>query len=207
MPIRSGGQSSLAAAENCAESATTANPQTRPRAKTSHGFAPKRRPETRQHKPLMAIPTDVTAVLPKRSASFPARRQPAPPAAMTAKAAGAAQRSAKAKRFIYRNNDMADLEDQLIHAREARFKLIVTDGVFSMDGIIAQVGRICELVETHRALVIVDDSHATGFIGPNGRGAHEHCGVIDRVDIVVMTFGKALGGASGGFDISPSRYI
>ena len=107
-------------------------------------------------------------------------------------------RLAKAKRFIYRNNDMADLEDQLIEAREAKFKLIVTDGVFSMDGIIAQVDKICELAEKYEALVLVDDSHATGFIGPNGRGTHEHRGVMDKVDMIVTTFGKALGGASGG---------
>jgi glycine C-acetyltransferase len=107
-------------------------------------------------------------------------------------------RLAKAKRFIYRNNDMADLEDQLIEAREAKFKLIVTDGVFSMDGIIAQVDKICEVAERYEALVLVDDSHATGFIGPTGRGTHEHCGVMDKVDIIVTTFGKALGGASGG---------
>ena len=107
-------------------------------------------------------------------------------------------RLAKAKRFVYRNNDMDDLEDQLIQAREARFKLIVTDGVFSMDGIIAQVDKICELAERYEALVLVDDSHATGFIGPTGRGTHEHCGVMDKVDLIVTTFGKALGGASGG---------
>ncbi len=107
-------------------------------------------------------------------------------------------RLSKAKRYVYRNNDMADLEDQLIHAREARFKIIVTDGVFSMDGTIAQVDRICALAEEHGALVIVDDSHATGFIGPTGRGTHEHCGVMDKVDLIVTTFGKALGGASGG---------
>jgi glycine C-acetyltransferase len=107
-------------------------------------------------------------------------------------------RLAKAKRFVYRNNDMDDLEDQLIEAREARFKLIVTDGVFSMDGTIAQVDRICDLAERYEALVLVDDSHATGFIGPSGRGTHEHCGVMDKVDLIVTTFGKALGGASGG---------
>ncbi|MEN6311415.1 MAG: glycine C-acetyltransferase [Acidobacteriota bacterium] len=107
-------------------------------------------------------------------------------------------RLAKAKRFIYRNNDMADLEDQLIEAREAKFKLIVTDGVFSMDGIIAQVDKICGLAEKYEALVLVDDSHATGFIGPHGRGTHEHLGVMDKVDMIVTTFGKALGGASGG---------
>jgi len=107
-------------------------------------------------------------------------------------------RLAKAKRFVYKNNDMADLEAQLAAAAGAKFKLIVTDGVFSMDGIIAQVDRICGLAERYEALVLVDDSHATGFIGPNGRGTHEHCGVLDKVDIVVTTFGKALGGASGG---------
>ncbi len=107
-------------------------------------------------------------------------------------------RLAKAKRFVYRNNDMDDLEDQLIQAREARFKLIVTDGVFSMDGTIAQVDKICDLAERYEALVLVDDSHATGFIGATGRGTHEHCGVMDKVDLIVTTFGKALGGASGG---------
>jgi glycine C-acetyltransferase len=107
-------------------------------------------------------------------------------------------RLAKARKFVYKNNDMADLEAQLSAAAGAKFKLIVTDGVFSMDGIIAQVDRICGLAERHEALVLVDDSHATGFIGPNGRGTHEHCGVMDKVDIVVTTFGKALGGASGG---------
>ena len=107
-------------------------------------------------------------------------------------------RLAKAKRFIYRNNDMDDLEDQLVEAREAKFKLIVTDGVFSMDGTIAQVDKICALAERYEALVLVDDSHATGFIGATGRGTHEHCGVTDKVDLIVTTFGKALGGASGG---------
>ena len=107
-------------------------------------------------------------------------------------------RLAKAKRFVYRNNRMDDLEDQLVQAREAKFKLIVTDGVFSMDGTIAQVDKICDLADRYEALVLVDDSHATGFIGPTGRGTHEHCGVMDRVDLIVTTFGKALGGASGG---------
>ena len=107
-------------------------------------------------------------------------------------------RLARAKRFVYKNDDMADLEARLAEAAGAKFKLIVTDGVFSMDGIIAQVDRICELAERYEALVLVDDSHATGFIGPTGRGTHEHCGVMDKVDIVVTTFGKALGGASGG---------
>jgi glycine C-acetyltransferase len=107
-------------------------------------------------------------------------------------------RLAKAKRFRYRNNDMADLEEQLRQAQDARFKMIVTDGVFSMDGIIAQLDRICELAGKYTALVMVDDSHATGFIGPTGRGTHEYRGVMDQVDILVTTFGKALGGASGG---------
>ena len=107
-------------------------------------------------------------------------------------------RLAKAKRFVYRNNDMDDLEDQLVQAREAKFKLIVTDGVFSMDGSIAQVDKVCDLADRYEALVVVDDSHATGFIGPTGRGTHEHCGCMDRVDLIVTTFGKALGGASGG---------
>lgn len=107
-------------------------------------------------------------------------------------------RLSKARRYVYRNNDLADLEDQLVNAREARLKIIVTDGVFSMDGTIAQVDRICALAEEHGALVVVDDSHATGFIGPTGRGTHEHCGVMDKVDLIVTTFGKALGGASGG---------
>ncbi|MGZ5454894.1 MAG: glycine C-acetyltransferase, partial [Candidatus Aminicenantales bacterium] len=107
-------------------------------------------------------------------------------------------RLAKAKRFVYRNNRMDDLEDQLVQAREAKFKLIATDGVFSMDGTIAQVDKICDLADRYEALVLVDDSHATGFIGPTGRGTHEYCGVMDRVDLIVTTFGKALGGASGG---------
>jgi len=107
-------------------------------------------------------------------------------------------RLAKSRRFVYKNNDMSDLEDKLGQARDARFKIIVTDGVFSMDGIIAQVDRICDLADRHEALVMVDDSHATGFIGPSGRGTHEYCGCMNRVDIVCTTFGKALGGASGG---------
>ncbi len=107
-------------------------------------------------------------------------------------------RLCRAQRFVYRNDDMDDLEAKLVAAKDARFKLIVTDGVFSMDGIIARVDRICELAARHGALVMVDDSHATGFIGPTGRGTHEHCGVMDKVDLIVTTFGKALGGATGG---------
>jgi glycine C-acetyltransferase len=107
-------------------------------------------------------------------------------------------RLCKAMRFVYKNNDMDDLEEVLNDASEARFKLIVTDGVFSMDGIIAQVDKICDLAEKYGALVMVDDSHATGFIGGTGRGTAEHCNAMGRVDIISTTFGKALGGASGG---------
>lgn len=110
-------------------------------------------------------------------------------------------RLCKAKRFRYKNNDMEDLRAQLIAADEAgaRIKLIATDGVFSMDGIIANLKGICDLADEFGALVMVDDSHATGFVGKTGRGSIEHCGVMGRVDIVTGTFGKALGGASGGF--------
>ncbi|HWA46413.1 MAG TPA: glycine C-acetyltransferase [Hypericibacter adhaerens] len=110
-------------------------------------------------------------------------------------------RLCKAKRYRYANNDMADLEAQLKAATEAgaRFKLIATDGVFSMDGIIANLKGICELADRHDALVMVDDSHAVGFIGAQGRGTPEHCGVADRIDIYTGTLGKALGGASGGY--------
>ena len=108
-------------------------------------------------------------------------------------------RLCKAQRYRYANNDMADLEANLQKARDARFRMIATDGAFSMDGIIADVERICALAEKYDALVMVDDSHATGFIGPTGRGTPEYHGVMDRVDIVTSTFGKALGGASGGF--------
>ncbi|NVO12044.1 MAG: glycine C-acetyltransferase [Bacteroidales bacterium] len=107
-------------------------------------------------------------------------------------------RLCKAKRFKYKNNDMANLEEVLQEARESRYKLIVTDGVFSMDGTIAQIDKICDLADKYDALVMVDDSHATGFIGKTGRGTHEYCNAIGRVDIISTTFGKALGGASGG---------
>ncbi len=107
-------------------------------------------------------------------------------------------RLCKAKRFRYKNNDMEDLEDVLQDAREARFKLIVTDGVFSMDGTIAQVDKICDLADKYNALVMVDDSHATGVVGKTGRGTVEYCNAQGRVDIISTTFGKALGGASGG---------
>ena len=110
-------------------------------------------------------------------------------------------RLCKAKRFRYANNDMSELEAQLIAADTAgaRFKLIATDGVFSMDGVIANLNGICDLADQYNAMVMVDDSHAVGFIGENGRGSHEYCGVMDRVDIITGTLGKAMGGASGGF--------
>lgn len=108
-------------------------------------------------------------------------------------------RLSKAKRFRYANNDMADLERQLQAAADCRFKLIATDGVFSMDGVIADLRTVCDLAERYQALVMVDDSHAVGFVGPRGRGTPELCGVADRVDIITGTLGKALGGASGGY--------
>ncbi len=108
-------------------------------------------------------------------------------------------RLSKAQRFRYANDDMEDLERQLQAAKGARFKLIATDGVFSMDGIVADLGAICDLAERHGAMVMVDDSHATGFVGDRGRGSHEAKGVMGRVDILTSTLGKALGGASGGF--------
>jgi glycine C-acetyltransferase len=108
-------------------------------------------------------------------------------------------RLCKAQRFRYKNRDMADLEAQLKSAATARFKMIATDGVFSMDGYIAPLKEICDLAERYNALVMVDDSHAVGFVGKNGRGSHEHCGVVGRVDLFSGTLGKALGGASGGY--------
>ncbi len=108
-------------------------------------------------------------------------------------------RLSKARRYIYANNDMADLEAKLKEARTARYRMVATDGAFSMDGTIAQLDRICALAERYDALVMVDDSHCTGFIGKTGRGTHEHCGCADRVDLITGTLGKALGGASGGF--------
>jgi glycine C-acetyltransferase len=108
-------------------------------------------------------------------------------------------RLCKAQRFRYRNRDMADLETQLKEAATARFRMIATDGVFSMDGTLAPLASICDLADRYQALVMVDDSHAVGFMGPRGRGTHEHCGVLDRVDILTGTLGKALGGASGGY--------
>lgn len=110
-------------------------------------------------------------------------------------------RLCKAQRYRYANNDMTDLETQLKAARDkgARHVLIATDGVFSMDGIIANLKAVCDLADKYDALVMVDDSHAVGFLGANGRGSHEHCAVLDRIDIITGTLGKALGGASGGY--------
>ncbi|HLV11038.1 MAG TPA: glycine C-acetyltransferase [Trueperaceae bacterium] len=108
-------------------------------------------------------------------------------------------RLSKAQRFRYANDDMEDLERQLEAARGARFRLIATDGVFSMDGVVANLAAICDLAERYDALVMVDDSHAVGFVGEKGRGTHELRGVMDRVDVVTGTLGKALGGASGGY--------
>jgi len=109
-------------------------------------------------------------------------------------------RLSKAKRLRYKNSDMADLEEKLKEAAATtRFALIVTDGVFSMDGYIAKLPEICGLAEKYGAMVMVDDSHAVGFMGKNGRGTHEHCGVMGRIDLLTGTFGKAMGGASGGY--------
>lgn len=108
-------------------------------------------------------------------------------------------RLCKAQRMRYDNNDMAQLEQCLRDAASARYRLIATDGVFSMDGVLANLSAICDLAEKYDAMVMVDDSHAVGFVGDRGRGTHEHCGVMDRVDILTGTLGKALGGASGGY--------
>ncbi|MGB0550163.1 MAG: glycine C-acetyltransferase [Limisphaerales bacterium] len=116
-------------------------------------------------------------------------------------------RLCKSKRFRYKNNDMADLATQLEAAKGARRILIVTDGVFSMDGYLANLPAICDLADSHGALVMVDDSHAVGFMGTHGRGTHEHHGVMDRVDIITGTLGKALGGASGGYTSGRAEII
>lgn len=116
-------------------------------------------------------------------------------------------RLSKAKRFRYANNDMADLEDQLKAAQDARFRLIATDGVFSMDGTIADLPAICDLAERYDALVMVDDCHATGFLGNRGAGTPDHHGVEGRVQLLTGTFGKALGGASGGYVAGPKPLI
>lgn len=116
-------------------------------------------------------------------------------------------RLCKAKRFRYRNSDMCDLRSKLIEAKDCRIKLIVTDGVFSMDGYIANLQAICDLADEFDALVMVDDSHAVGFMGKNGRGTPEHCGVIERIDIITGTLGKALGGASGGYTSAKKEIV
>ncbi|MDD3400581.1 MAG: glycine C-acetyltransferase [Eubacteriales bacterium] len=116
-------------------------------------------------------------------------------------------RLCKAKRFRYKNNNMDDLRVQLEAAKDARIKLIATDGVFSMDGFIANLKGICDLAEEYDALVMVDDSHAVGFMGEHGRGSHEFCGVMGRVDIITGTLGKAMGGASGGYTAASKRII
>ncbi len=118
-------------------------------------------------------------------------------------------RLCKAKRYRYANNNMAELESclQQAEADGARFKLIATDGVFSMDGVIANLSAICDLADKYNALVMVDDSHAVGFVGEQGRGTHEFCGVMDRVDIITGTLGKALGGASGGYTSGKKEVI
>src|SRR5204862_3560023 len=116
-------------------------------------------------------------------------------------------RLCKAQRYRYKHNDMADLEAKLIEAKDARLRLIATDGCFSMDGTIAELGAICDLAEKYQALTMIDDAHATGFLGRNGRGTHEHRGVMGRIDIITGTLGKALGGASGGFTSARKRIV
>ena len=116
-------------------------------------------------------------------------------------------RLSKAKRFRYKNNNMEDLRTQLEAAKDCRIKLIATDGVFSMDGFIADLQSICDLADEYGALVMVDDSHAVGFMGEHGRGTHEHCGVMGRVDIITGTLGKALGGASGGYTCARQEIV
>ncbi|KAF5883497.1 glycine C-acetyltransferase [Rhizobium sp. PEPV16] len=116
-------------------------------------------------------------------------------------------RLSKAKRFRYANNDMAALKEELKKAEGSRFKLVATDGVFSMDGIIANLGGVCDLAEKYGAMVMVDDSHAVGFVGKNGRGSPEYCGVEGRIDIITGTLGKALGGASGGYTSAKAEVV
>ncbi len=116
-------------------------------------------------------------------------------------------RLCKAARYRYKNNDMLSLREQLEAAKGARIKLIATDGVFSMDGFIANLSAICDLAEEYGALVMVDDSHAVGFMGEHGRGTHEYCGVMGRVDIITGTLGKALGGASGGYTAAKQEIV
>jgi glycine C-acetyltransferase len=116
-------------------------------------------------------------------------------------------RLSKARRYRYANRDIGNLEIQLEAAKDARFRMIATDGVFSMDGTIAPLPEICDLADKHQALVMVDDSHAVGFMGEHGRGTHEHTGTMGRIDILTGTLGKALGGASGGYTAGPKAVI
>jgi glycine C-acetyltransferase len=116
-------------------------------------------------------------------------------------------RLCKAQRFRYKNGDMNDLEEKLKEASGARNKMIATDGVFSMDGYFAKLDEICDLAEKYDALVMIDDSHAVGFVGKTGRGTHEYCGVMDRIDIITGTLGKALGGASGGYTSAKKEIV
>ncbi len=116
-------------------------------------------------------------------------------------------RLCKARRLRYKNNDMADLEAKLVEAGDARYKMIATDGVFSMDGVIAALDKVCDLADKHGALVMVDDSHAVGFLGKTGRGTHEYRGVMGRVDIITGTLGKALGGATGGYTCARAEIV
>jgi glycine C-acetyltransferase len=116
-------------------------------------------------------------------------------------------RLCKASRYRYKNNDMEDLEAKLKEAAGARFRLIATDGVFSMDGTIANLRSICDLADKHQALVMVDECHAAGFLGPTGRGTPEHCGVMGRIDVITGTLGKALGGGSGGYTTGKKSII
>ncbi len=116
-------------------------------------------------------------------------------------------RLCKAERYRYKHNDMADLEEQLKTSQNARRRMVFTDGAFSMDGTIAQLDKICDLAEKYDAMVAIDECHATGFLGKTGRGTHEYRGVMDRVDIITGTFGKALGGASGGFTAARQEIV
>lgn len=116
-------------------------------------------------------------------------------------------RLCKAQRYRYKTNDMADLEAKLIEAKDARRRMIATDGVFSMDGTIAQIDKICDLADKYDAMVMVDECHSTGFVGKTGRGTHEYCNAMGRVDIITGTFGKALGGASGGFTAASKEIV
>src|SRR4029077_5388142 len=116
-------------------------------------------------------------------------------------------RLCKAQRFRYEHNNMADLEAKLQESKDCRSRIIVTDGSFSMDGTIAQLDKICDLADKYDAIVMIDECHSSGFLGKTGRGVHELCGVMDRVDIITSTLGKALGGASGGFTSGKKEII